>query len=173
MHGGGTTIPCVPPKHPLRLVRHQRLHPLPPHRRRWLVRRAIHRMLGQLAHRSRYSLLELRIVTIRDFLRPVLDVDVRRDPLVLHRPFFPSRSKKPPRGAIMIPPSTNGGVSQCPPVRPTCACRRACRSCACLNMYGIRSPPDPAISLMIITFGPQIPAAGLVNGYLVPTGLLK
>ena len=40
-------------------------------------------------------------------------------------------------------------------------------------MYGIKSPPDPAISLMIITFGPQIPFAGLVNGYRSPTGLLK
>src|SRR6187401_2887176 len=30
-------------------------------------------------------------------------------------------------------------------------------------MYGIRSPPDPAISLMIMTFGPQMPADGLVN----------
>ena len=27
-----------------------------------------------------------------------------------------------------------------------------------LNMYGNKSPPDPALSLMIITFGPQIPA---------------
>jgi hypothetical protein len=40
-------------------------------------------------------------------------------------------------------------------------------------MYGMRSPPDPAISLMIITFGPQMPAAGLVNGMRSPATLLK
>ena len=40
-------------------------------------------------------------------------------------------------------------------------------------MYGIRSPPEPAISLMIITFGPQMPAAGLVNGMRSPATLLK
>ena len=34
----------------------------------------------------------------------------------------------------------------------------------CLNIHGMRSPPEPAISLMIITFGPQIPADGLVKG---------
>ena len=34
-------------------------------------------------------------------------------------------------------------------------------------MYGIRSPPEPAISLMIMTFGPQMPADGLVNGIAI------
>ena len=32
------------------------------------------------------------------------------------------------------------------------------------NMHGIKSPPDPAISLMIMTLGPQMPADGLVKG---------
>ena len=39
--------------------------------------------------------------------------------------------------------------------------------------FDIRSPPEPAISLMIITFGPQMPAAGLVNGTRSPATLLK
>ena len=80
---------------------------------------------------------------------------------------------KPPRGAIIEPPSTKGGVSAVctrpPHVRlPTSGpiFRR-------LNIYGIRSPPDPAISLMIITFGPQIPAEGLVKGMRSPATLLK
>ena len=37
-----------------------------------------------------------------------------------------------------------------------------------LNIQGIRSPPEPAISLTIITFGPQMPADGLVNGMRSP-----
>ena len=80
---------------------------------------------------------------------------------------LPSRVKKPPRGAIIDPPSMNAGVSAVctrpPHVRlPTSGpiLRR-------LNMYGIRSPPEPAISLMIITFGPQMPADGLVNGIAI------
>ena len=40
-------------------------------------------------------------------------------------------------------------------------------------MYGSMSPPDPALSLISITLGPQIPAAGVVNGCRFPTGLLK
>ncbi len=40
-------------------------------------------------------------------------------------------------------------------------------------MYGMRSPPDPDISLMIITFGPQMPAAGLVNGYPLADGIVE
>ena len=86
---------------------------------------------------------------------------------------LPSRVKKPPRGAIIVPPSMNGGVSAVctrpPQVRvPTSGpiLRRR-------NMYGIRSPPEPAISLMIITFGPQMPADGLVNGTRSPATLLK
>ncbi len=40
-------------------------------------------------------------------------------------------------------------------------------------MYGSRSPPEPADSLMIMTLGPQIPALGLRQGLRSPTGLLK
>ena len=37
----------------------------------------------------------------------------------------------------------------------------------------MRSPPEPARSLMIITFGPQRPAIGCVKGRLSPTLELK
>src|SRR6185312_5950867 len=59
------------------LVRHQWLHSLSPHRRRWLVRCAIYGMLGEHLHRGSDSLLQLSIVPVSDILRPVLDVDVR------------------------------------------------------------------------------------------------
>src|SRR5215510_8188430 len=77
---------------------------------------------------------------------------------------FPSRVKKPPRGAIIDPPSMKGGVSAVctsPPHVRLPTNRPILRR---LNIYGIKSPPEPAISLTIITFGPQIPAEGLVNG---------
>ncbi len=35
------------------------------------------------------------------------------------------------------------------------------------------SPPEPDISLMSMTFGPQMAALGAVNGWWSPTGLLK
>ena len=38
------------------------------------------------------------------------------------------------------------------------------------NMYGSMSPPEPAISLMIITLGPQMPAVGRGEGLRRPPG---
>src|SRR6185312_8980797 len=86
---------------------------------------------------------------------------------------LPSRSKKPPRGAIIDPPSTNVGVSAVCTRPPHVRLPTSGPSLRRLNMYGIRSPPEPAISLMIITFGPHTPAAGLVNGMRSPATLLK
>src|SRR3954464_3713562 len=84
-----------------------------------------------------------------------------------------SRVKNPPRGATIVPPSTNDGVSHVPTNPPHVRFPTSNPTFRCLNIHGIRSPPDPAISFTIITFGPQMPAAGEVNGYLSPTGLLK
>src|ERR1051325_6786116 len=84
-----------------------------------------------------------------------------------------SREKNPNRGAIMEPPSTNGGVSLVATKPPQVRVPTSGPIFRDRNMYGRRSPPDPAISLMIITFGPQIPDAGLVNGTRLPAGLLK
>src|SRR5688572_27253602 len=86
---------------------------------------------------------------------------------------WPSRPINPKRGAIIDPPSTNGGVSLVATSPPQVRSPTSGPSLRPLNMYGIRSPPDPAISLMIITFGPQTPDAGLVNGTRPPAGLLK
>ena len=80
---------------------------------------------------------------------------------------LPSRPKKPKRGAIIEPPSTNGGVSVVATSPPHVRLPTSGPILRRLNMYGIRSPPEPAISLMIITFGPQMPVAGLVYGYAV------
>ena len=77
---------------------------------------------------------------------------------------LPSREKKPKRGAIIEPPSTNGGVSVVATRPPHVRMPTSGPSLRRLNMYGMRSPPEPAISLMIMTFGPQMPFAGLVYG---------
>src|SRR6185295_1089541 len=84
-----------------------------------------------------------------------------------------SRVKNPPRGAIIDPPSMKGGVSAVRTSPPHVRLPTSGPSLRKRNMYGIKSPPEPAISLMIITFGPQMPADGLVNGYRSPATLLK
>src|SRR5678815_5401776 len=84
-----------------------------------------------------------------------------------------SRAKNPNRGAIIDPPSTNGGVSLVATRPPHVRLPTSGPILRRLNMYGMRSPPEPAISLMIMTFGPQMPDAGLVNGTRLPAGLLK
>src|SRR3989442_12270176 len=86
---------------------------------------------------------------------------------------LPSRVKKPPRGAIIDPPSTNNGVSAVCTRPPQVRLPTSTPIFRRLNIHGIRSPPEPAISLTIMTFGPQIPADGLVNGYRSPATLLK
>src|SRR6185436_13506190 len=74
------------------------------------------------------------------------------------------RAKNPPRGAIIDPPSMNVGVSAVCTRPPHVRLPINGPILRRLNIYGIKSPPEPAISLTIITFGPQIPAEGLVNG---------
>src|SRR5437868_2069801 len=62
------------------------LRSLAPKRLRRFLRSTINRTLFQHAHRFLYGALELWISTSDHILRPVLDVDVRRNPFVLHRP---------------------------------------------------------------------------------------
>ena len=54
------------------------------------------------------------------------------------------------------------------PATPYEPLTRVVRFLDCRGLLAVRSPPEPAISLMIITFGPQMPAAGLVNGTRSP-----
>ena len=77
------------------------------------------------------------------------------------------------RGAIIVPPSMSCGVSHVPTSPPQVRFPTRGPSLRRWNMYGIRSPPDPAISFTIMTLGPQMPAAGEVNGFLSPSRLLK
>ena len=86
---------------------------------------------------------------------------------------FPSREMKPPRGAVIAPPSASGGASQMPTSPPHVRIPTNGPTLRDLNMYGIASPPEPAISLISITLGPQIPAIGEVESSWLPAGLLK
>src|SRR5262245_25504310 len=69
-------------------ARRRRAHALPlaVGRRRRLLHQALDRLLLQQPHAFLHRLLELRVVAGDDVLRPVLDVDVGRDALVLDRP---------------------------------------------------------------------------------------
>ena len=87
-----------------------------------------------------------------------------------HSPF---RSKNPPRGAVTNLPSMIGGTSHTPTSPPHVVVPTSGPIPLNRNMYGSRSPPEPAASLMIITFGPQMPAPGNVNALRSATGLLK
>src|SRR6266581_8004956 len=66
-----------------------------------------------------------------------------------------SRAKNPPRGAIIDPPSIKGGVSAVWTRPPQVRLPTSKPTLRCLNIQGIKSPPEPAISFTIITFGPQ------------------
>src|SRR5215213_3913755 len=68
------------------LILHNLSGAFPPDWRWWLLRRAIGRTLFQQAHRLLYRAVELRVSARDNVLGPVLDIDVRRDAFVLHRP---------------------------------------------------------------------------------------
>ena len=89
-----------------------------------------------------------------------LHFDIRRDAVVLHVPLALADCRSRNCGAVTMPPSISGGAPPIPPGRPRCACRPACPTLACWKFHGMASPPEPANSLMIITFGPKMAACG-------------
>src|SRR6185295_15257696 len=63
----------------------------------------------------------------------------------------------------MPPPSIVCGTPIVPTRPPHVRVPTSGPSFRCLNMYGSASPPEPADSFTIITFGPKIPAIGDVT----------
>src|SRR5688572_7967031 len=71
----------------------ERLHPLAPGGRWRFRHQPVARIRGEQLERLLHRALELWIPARDHILRPVLDVDVRRDPLVLDRPLVVAREE--------------------------------------------------------------------------------
>ena len=64
-------------------------------------------------------------------------------------------------GAVIEPPSISTGNPSIPTRPPQVRWPTSGPSLNLRNIHGSRSPPEPAVSSMIITFGPWIDAVGV------------
>ena len=64
-------------------------------------------------------------------------------------------------GAVIVPPSISIGNPRTPTRPPHVRCPTSVPTLNLRNIHGSKSPPDPAVSSMIITLGPWIEAAGV------------
>src|SRR5204862_4782461 len=78
----------------------------------------------------------------------------------------PAGLKNPKFGAVTVPPSINAGYCDTPISPPQVRFPISGPVFVYRNIHGIMSPPEPAISFTIITFGPRIDAADV--RYIAP-----
>ena len=85
--------------------------------------------------------------------RVLLDLDVRRDAVVLHVPFAVRAVEGPPRRGH-LPPSMSARIVADADEPPQVRMPTSGPISAFLNSHGSASPPEPDIWFAIITFGP-------------------
>ena len=71
--------------------------------------------------------------------------------------YFPFGFQMPTHGAVTTPPSIRSGLSESPTRPPQVRLPTSLPTPARRKYHGMASPPEPANSLVIITFGPKIP----------------
>ena len=76
----------------------------------------------------------------------------------------PSSVKMARSGAVTKPPSIRVGKPRMPTSPPQVRLPTSGPSSNFRNIQGSRSPPEPAVSSMIMTFGPGMVATGVRNG---------
>jgi len=118
------------------------------------------RILLQLLHRDGHRALQLRIVAGMHRFRIHLHLHIRRHAVVLHVPLA-ARTKESEIGRRNRASIHQRRYCETPINPPQVRLPTSVPTCVWRNIQGIMSPPDPAISLVIITLGPKIAAAGV------------